>query len=172
MKNIILFWANITYFRILIRFYLIVACAIESAFNNSIIKFFFIKKNNGVKILVIVKRKLKLVDDISFMNLKRINDYCGEQSLNILFPLCFTPSLFFVSLFTNNNTFIAKLELNIVQCSRLICISRETLHASVEVMSFVCIWIMAESADTWNKNTFRKHIREWILEIIYGKGMF
>lgn len=37
--------------------------------------FFFIKKNNGVKILVIVKRKLKLVDDISFMNLKRINDY-------------------------------------------------------------------------------------------------
>jgi len=37
--------------------------------------FFFIEKTSGVKVLIIAKRKLKMVSDISFQNLKRINDY-------------------------------------------------------------------------------------------------
>lgn len=36
--------------------------------------FFFIEKTNNIKTLIIVKRKLKVVSDISFDNLKRIND--------------------------------------------------------------------------------------------------
>lgn len=37
--------------------------------------FFFIEKSTGIKVLVIAKRKLKIVSDISFKELKRINDY-------------------------------------------------------------------------------------------------